>query len=258
MPFGGVSIIAVGDFFQLPPVKQRHDERLYIENNSYPEDFWNEYFKLVQLDEIMRQKEDVSFAQNLNLIRTRTLDENLDNQVLQMLKRCVKDGNGNALHVFSTNDEVNEFNLHMIKKTCENILEVPAMDFERDKTSGKMHLRDAPFVRCKSDGMSSSLMVSVNARVMLIRNICVADGLVNGVTGTIVKIVKNTDNEVKAIDLTFDNENVGTNTGQKMGDVFVVTVNRCEEEMRTSSNKNFVRHQFPIRLAWACTAHKVV
>lgn len=257
MPFGGVSVIAVGDFFQLPPVKQRHDERLYMENNSYPEDFWNEYFKLVQLDEIMRQKEDVSFAQNLNLIRTRTLDVNLDNQVLQMLKRCVKDGNDNALHVFSTNDEVNEFNLHMIKKTCEDILEVPAMDFERDKTSGKMHLRDAPFVRCKSDGMSSLLMVSVNAKVMLIRNICVADGLVNGVTGTIVKIVNNTDNDVKAIDITFDNENVGKNRGQRMGEVYVVTVNRCEEEMRTSSNKNFVRHQFPIRLAWACTAHKV-
>ncbi|XP_061190015.1 uncharacterized protein LOC133197842 [Saccostrea echinata] len=257
-PFGGVSILAVGDFYQLPPVKQRQGERLYMENGSYPEDFWNEYFKLVELKEVMRQKEDLSFAEKLNSIRTRTLNEDLHPDVLEMLKRCVRDGNEEALHVFSTNEEVNDFNLNMIRKTCENIQEIPAKDFERDKTSGKLHLRDTPFVRCKNDSMTSSLMLSVNARVMLIRNICVADGLVNGVTGTVVKIVKdNISAEVKAIDISFDNKNVGKKSGQNVGNVTIVTVNRYEEDMRTSSNKNFVRHQFPLRLAWACTAHKV-
>lgn len=57
-----------------------------------------------------------------------------------MFKRCVKDGNDNVFYVFFINDEVNEFNLYMIKKICENILEVLVMDFERDKISGKMYL----------------------------------------------------------------------------------------------------------------------
>lgn len=61
--------------------------------------------------------------------------------------------------------------------------------------------------------MLSLLMVFVNVRVMLICNICVVDGFVNGVIGIIVKIVKNIDNEVKVIDFIFDNENVGKNIG---------------------------------------------
>lgn len=89
--------------------------------------------------------------------------------------------------MFATNDEVNEHNLKMIKGNCTDLREILAKDFERDKTSGKMSLREKPFVRRKSDGMSSLLVLSVNARVMLIRNIDVSDGLVNGVIGTITE-----------------------------------------------------------------------
>lgn len=117
-PFGGVSILAVGDFFQLPPVKQSKAEWLFKDNPCYPCDFWNEYFQLVELDEIMRQREDLEFAENLNRLRTRTSNEELGVHVLQMLKRCVRGGNENALHVFATNVEVNEHNLKMINSTC--------------------------------------------------------------------------------------------------------------------------------------------
>lgn len=43
-------------------MKQSKAERLYKENTTYPCDFWNEYFKLVELDEIMRQREDLAFC----------------------------------------------------------------------------------------------------------------------------------------------------------------------------------------------------
>ena len=257
-PFGGVSILAVGDFYQLPPVKQRHDERLYVENSSYPVDFWNDYFSIVELNEIMRQKDDHTFAEHLNLMRVRTVDQELSGTVLQMLKRCVRDGNKEALHVFSTNKEVNDHNLKMIKRNCDDLIEVIAKDFLREKTCGKMLLRETPFVRCKSDGLPHSLILSVNARVMLIRNVDVSDGLVNGVIGTVFEIsVDSCKKEVNAVHVRFDNKNVGKKLGRKTQQGHIVLIKRVEEEMKTSTNKSFVRHQFPLRLAWACTAHKV-
>lgn len=235
--FGGVSILAVGDFFQLPPVKQSKAERLFKENPCYPCDFWNEYFQLVELTEIMRQKDDLAFAENLNSLRCRTSDEELGEQVLQMLKRCVRDGNENALHVFATNGEVNEHNLTMIRNTCTDLRDILAKDFERDKASGKMTLREKPFVRHKSGGMSSSLVLSVNARVMLIRNIDVSDGLVNGVIGTIMGFSEESNGEIKSIAVSFDNRKVGEKSGIKKDHFIAVHIQRCEEEMKTSSNK---------------------
>lgn len=89
-PFGCVSVLVVGDCYQqLPPVKQSKAERLYKENASYPCDFWNEYFKLVELDEIMRQREDLAFANNFNSLRTRTLNQELGEHILHILKRCI-------------------------------------------------------------------------------------------------------------------------------------------------------------------------
>lgn len=58
-----------------------------------------------------------------------------------MLKRCIRVGNENVLHVFATNNAVNEYNLKMIKGIYTDLQEILAKDFERDKTSGKMSLR---------------------------------------------------------------------------------------------------------------------
>lgn len=145
----------------------------------------------------------------------------------------------------------------MIKGTCTDLREILAKDFERDKTSGKMSLREKPFVRRKSDGMSSLLVLSVNARVMLIRNIDVSDGLVNGVIGTITEFQEESNGDLKSINVLFDNQIVGKKSGIRKDESFVVQIHRSEEEMKTATNKTFIRHQFPLRLAWACTAHKV-
>lgn len=258
-PFGGVSVIAVGDFYQLPPVKQRKDERLYKDNISYPVDHWQEFFKVVELTEIMRQKEDVPFAKVLNSLRTRELREPLQGEMLSMLHDCVRDGPEDVLHVYATNDEVNTYNLKMLREKCKDFVEIDAQDFEKDAASGKLTLRKKPLSRSKSDGLSSSLLIAVNARVMLTRNCDVEDGLVNGVMGNISHFILKDGNvnNVLAIGVIFENIHVGRKTGRKTSEGNVVLIERVQEEVVEKKSRSFVRHQFPLRLSWACTAHKV-
>ena len=72
--FARISFIAVGDLYQLPPIRRR----AVFENNKndtfnlcHP---WNA-FKMIELTEIMRQKDDQPFTELLNRFRTGTQTE---------------------------------------------------------------------------------------------------------------------------------------------------------------------------------------
>ncbi len=59
--FGNVSVVAVGDFYQLPPVKGKS-----LHHNALESSLWHDNFKKVELNEIMRQKDDFKFTEVLN------------------------------------------------------------------------------------------------------------------------------------------------------------------------------------------------
>lgn len=196
----------------------------------------------------------------LNRIRTRTKEEILETAIIEAFKECVRQGPDDVLHVFATNDEVNDYNLSMLKRNCVDLIEINAKDYQKDKTSGKLRLRENSLVTKRSEGLSSCILIGLNARVMLIRNVDVEDGLVNGVVGKITKInlSKHHTNEITGISVAFDNQNVGKKVGKRNDSgILEVTIERVEEEINGKGKQKIIRHQFPLQLAWACTAHKV-
>lgn len=98
--------------------------------------------------------------------------------------------------------------------------------------------------------LSSTLLLAVNARVMLTRNCDVKDSLVNGVMGYIFHFVNGKDNDVSAVAVIFDNKNVGKKNERRKQTGNMVLIERIQEEILIKKSTTIVRHQFPLKLAW--------
>ena len=78
VPFGGKSVFVFGDFYHLPPVRAKP---VFMFNETETtegfksKDLWRK-FKLVEIDQIMRQKDNKTFIGLLNRVRIGKIDEN--------------------------------------------------------------------------------------------------------------------------------------------------------------------------------------
>ena len=110
--FGGVSIITLGDLFQLKPVMDGYvftDVQCLNSYNILAPNLWRKYFKMFELDEIMRQRESKMFAEILNRLR----EGNHTASDLQKLKgRCVEESEcpTEAPRLFIQNSLVDQYN----------------------------------------------------------------------------------------------------------------------------------------------------
>ena len=111
--FGGVSIIALGDFFQLEPVMDGYVFK-DIKNSEYAAlvpDIWKELFTMFELDEIMTQRESKAFAEILNRLRE---GNHTPKDITKLKERCISENCQNypidIPHLFIQNSKVDEFN----------------------------------------------------------------------------------------------------------------------------------------------------
>ena len=117
-PFGGKSIIAVGDLYQLQPVG---DSWIFNDLSHGPQilatNLWQEHFQMYELTQIMRQRDDLHFADLLNRLRVNELTE-IDR--LEIYQHMVSPADSryqkNVPHLFMENKFVDDFNDEIIEQ----------------------------------------------------------------------------------------------------------------------------------------------
>ncbi|CAF4590297.1 unnamed protein product, partial [Rotaria sp. Silwood2] len=194
--FGNVGIIAIGDFYQCSPVAA---------SSIYSSLLWSDHLEYVELKINERQKTNIFFSQMLNRIRKIKKKQDMSKEDRDVLEKCHqrylnKEYHPEALHLFARNAQVDTHNEEMIKKICTNIRTF----YEVDRNDKEINQNES-----KHRKINKPLQLAKNAQVMITKNICVNDGLANGVTGHIVEFVENNNVNVSHIIIKCDSPKVG-------------------------------------------------
>ena len=265
--FGGVSIIAVGDLFQLKPV---FDGWIF---NDLRDDYgplatnlWKCNFTSYELTEIMRQKDDQTFAQLLNRLRE-GIHTTGDLTVLEARRFAAQEVPQNATHLFQTNNLVNAHNNAMFDMLITTKVQIPSIDIvtgDVSKSVKQTILDHIPKNPQKTMGLTNNLSLGVDQRVDLCVNVAVDDGLINGASG-IVKCIKNIqENKIHTVWIQFDDSSTGKilrhSTKKLHYDIHSTwtPITRIARQFRIGRTKNaeIMRKQFPLRPAAAKTVHR--
>lgn len=185
IPFGGVSIIAVGDLFQLKPVM---DGWIFSQPlNDYDPlatNLWKEKFTVFELTDVMRQRDDREFALLLNRLREGCHSE----KDIDILKKHAKTDNSELAsfpHLFTTRKEVGEYNEKIFETADQAVkVSISAIDWvvgnSDDNVKAKVLAR-VPEDCSRTMGLSEELKLFVlEVHAEITTNVNVKDGVTNG------------------------------------------------------------------------------
>ena len=266
--FGGVSILAVGDLYQLRPVGQA--PLFSTVSDCYAQlygsgSLWLDNFLMIELTEVMRQRGDSAFSELLCRVRTNSCTAD-DIKILKSRQIAADAVNypTQALHVYRLNADVDTRNTLMLNNLAPQSAQytIKASDSVAGQTS-HICLSTLSDKRSETGGLHSTLKLAIGARVMLTANVDVSDGLVNGARGEVVHVVTNNNNEVTVVLVKFDNNRVGLKSIQSSPHRFAfphaVPLTKYEVVFfaRGKRGSEIKRLQFPLTLAWATTIHKM-
>lgn len=223
-PFGGLQVVLVGDFFQLPPISRGNAKISF----AYESAAWNELHPIIcYLTEQYRQ-DDQLFLSVLAAIRARNADTELRKHIFQRTCNTLQIPD-NIPKLFSHNIDVDRINTEKLAK------------ISGDPVSFYMEsLGSAPLVEFLKKGCLSpeTLELKKGAAVMFTKN-SPQEKFVNGTLGIVRK---------------FDAESGYPVVQCKNGEW--ATAAPMEWTIEEGGKVRAKVVQVPLRLAWAMTVHK--
>ena len=234
LPFGGIQIIAFGDFFQLMPVPIAN-QKLDFCFQLYE---WKNCIKRVIILKHIHRQNDIKFVELLERIR-KGVPTKSDLEIIRSrvnIKDCGGETNIEPTRLYPIRFEVEKINKHYLEKIESELViytvEKVYMEGFYDEISNIMN----NFILHSQ--MEPELQLKIGAQVMLIINLSIKKGLVNGSRGVvtgftnkgpIVKFMNGIECEIVSYEWNLN----------KLKFYSIITIK-----------------QIPLILAWAITIHK--
>lgn len=236
-PFGGIQIVFVGDFYQLPPVSKDGDTRTF----AFESPLWAATVsKTIQLTQILRQKDPI-FQHILNEARTGSLTPDSyaaleSRKTMEWKRQEIK-----PTLLFTKNNDVNSINENQLGKL---VGEDHVYQAKTTRQPTHMPLETLSIIVDKLDKDAPyeiELHIKEKSQVMLLVNQDPEAGLVNGSRGIVTGFTAEGLPLVKFLN----------------GPVFPVKVSMAAWSSDSErEGDGITREQIPLRLAYALTIHK--
>ena len=259
-------IIAFGDFYQLPPVRDLEDEDVIFDNEAgyaFECNEWDETFgkEVLELKYVWRQ-EDVEFVDMLSKLRVGVVTEELSSFMearLIKFQEAVKAAGfvGDVTHILPRTKDVAEHN-----EVCLSALEattgVVRMVYTAVDKAVDVNLDDLVLQRMLDKSLMAprSLPLCVGARVAMCDGSLHDQGVYNGTTGVVVRFVR-WENPTMVHD-GFDSVPVVRFHTVSAGTKDVVVIPSTMSLQSVVRDGPYAqREQLPLMLAWGVTVHRV-
>lgn len=221
-PFGGMQVVFVGDFFQLPPITQEEKTIFAFESST-----WEQASPVVCYLSEQHRQEDKPFLNFLTQLRNGTINP-AHNIIIERLLNTPPPPE-DIPHLYTHNANVDRFNN---KKLAELDGQTHLYTMH---TKGAKKRIETLVKGCLSP---EKLYLKIGAVVMFTKN-ATNNEYVNGTTGTVVDWDIKTKLPI-----------VQTRQGKN------ITVYPAEWTMEDKGKIRAILKQLPLRLAWAITVHK--
>lgn len=226
-PFGGVQVILCGDFLQLPPIGSQY---------CFKSKAWQALMlRTIELQFAYRQGSDQEFASLLLQVRMGNNSQALQDSLTHHRPTLDTTSLGiEPTRLYCKRASVEQENMQKLNQLPGDTLSFSAQD------NGPSWALDSNKISTWSNA-PTHLSLKINAQVVLLKNLDIPGGLVNGSRGVVVGFSYSNEPVVRFLN--------GT----------TLTIERAKWTLAHKDDPHHIlatRLQFPLDLAWAITIHK--